>query len=152
MIKTITREWLQEKIACQEAQNEWQKEADHSTITTLKRLMVKNPNWANWLIVRVMTRKQYLQYAIYAAMQVIKIYEAKYPNDKRPRQAILAAKKCLKHDTKKNRDAAADAAAAASYAAAADAYAYADDPAYAAADARKAMQVKILKYGINLLK
>jgi hypothetical protein len=94
------------------------------------------------------TKKDSVAFAIYAAELVIDIYEKKYPGDKRPRQAIEAAKKVLKSDTKKNRnaayaaayaayaaDAAADAAAyAAAYAANAAAYA-ADAAANAAADA-----------------
>jgi hypothetical protein len=35
-------------------------------------------DWANWLIVRVMKYKQYLNYTVYAAEQVIDIYEKKY--------------------------------------------------------------------------
>jgi hypothetical protein len=127
-----------------------------------------------------MKRKQYLKYAVYAARQVLNIYEKEYPNDDRPRKAIEAAKKCIKNDTEKNRDAAyaayaaaAAAAAAASYAAyAASAAAAASDAAYAAnaaasadaayasyaaadyaaAYARKNMKIKILNYGIKLLK
>ena len=132
MIKIITQKWLKEKGACEEAQNDWPNETKHDTVTTLKRLMTKNPDWANWLIVRVMSRKQYLRYAIYAALQVIKIYEDKYPNDNRPREAIRAAKKCIKNPNKKNR-AASEAASEASEA------------------AGVAMQKKILKYGIKLL-
>ena len=52
-------------------------------------------DWANWVIVRVMTYDQYVSYAVYAAEQVIDIYEKKYPADKRPRLAIEAAKKCI---------------------------------------------------------
>jgi len=92
--------------------------------------------------------------AVYAAELVIDIYEKQYPNDKRPRNAIEAAKKYLKKPTKANAY-AADAAANAAYAAANAAYAtynayaasnatanatanatiYAADAAYAAANA-----------------
>ena len=68
-------------------------------------------------------------YAIYAAEQVIGIFEKKYPIDKRPRKAIEAAKAYLKRpcaETKK----AAYAAAYAAYAAAYAAYAYASAAAY----------------------
>lgn len=136
MIKNITMEWLKEKNACEKARAEWANEKDHGTITTLKRLIKKNPQWANWLIVRVMNYKQYVSYAVFAAEQVIGIYEKKYPNDNRPRKAIEAAKLCIKNPSKKNKKAAAYAA----YAAA------------AAAAARKAMRIKILQYGIKLLK
>ena len=100
-----------------------------------------------------MEYKQYVAYAIYAAEQVIGIYEKKHPDDKRPRQAIEAAKKCLENPTKENK-AAANAAAFADAAYTADA---ADAAAYAAANAaaytaRKKMKLKILEYGLKLLK
>ena len=102
----------------------------------------------NWLIVRKMTHKQKIQYAIYAAEQVIKIYEKKYPNDDRPRKAIEAAKQILKNNNKKNRDAAAAYAAYTADAAYADAAA---DAAYAAAAAWIKLETKILKYGLELI-
>jgi len=81
-------------------------------------------NWANWLIVRHMTHEQKIMYAIFAAEQVINIYEKKYPTDDRPRKAIEAAKEYLRLKT---------AAAAAA--------------AYAAAE----MQKRIIEYGISLI-
>jgi hypothetical protein len=86
-------------------------------------------NWANWLLARTMTLRQKRQYAIFAAEQVIDIFEKKYPNDKRPREAIEAAKRVLKSPTAANKEKARAAAAAA--AADADA-AYAAYAAYAA--------------------
>jgi len=134
MIKTITLKWLQSEGACKESLEAWQKETDHNTFATLNRLVVKNPEWGNWLICRIMNKKQAVQYAIFAAEQVIDIYEGKYPNDKRPRNAIEAAKAYLKHPCAKTKAATAYAAAC-------------------AADAeRRKMQAKILKYGIGLLK
>ena len=66
------------------------------------------------------TKRDSVELAIFAAEQVIEIYEKKYPKDDRPRKAIEAAKNWLKNPT-----AAADAA----YAAAADAFAAAADAA-----------------------
>jgi len=171
MVKTITLKWLQSKGACKESLEAWHKETDHDTFATLNRLVSKNPEWGSWLICRLMNKKQAVQYAIFAAEQVIDIYEGKYPNDKRPRNAIEAAKAYLKHPcakTKADAEAAveavdAEAACAAAYtayaeaadaacAAAYTAYAEAADAACAAACARRKMQAKILKYGIGLLK
>jgi hypothetical protein len=180
----ITKKFLEKKHACQPGMdfviaNKLIGLSDLGFIDAL--IKAGKCHWTNWLIVRVMKYHQYVAYAIYAAKQVIDIFEKKYPDDKRPRQAINAAIKCLKNPTKVNKAlaktaaaaaayAAADAAAAAAYAAAyadADAYAayaaadaayaaaYADaDAAYVAADAgkKKEMQLKILKYGIKLLK
>jgi hypothetical protein len=64
--------------------------------------------------------------AVYAAELVIGEYEKKYPDDKRPRQAIEAAKAWLENPTEENRQAAAYAASSASYAAAYAAAAYTD--------------------------
>ena len=133
----ITKEWLKSKSACTDGY-EWSLKQNgfDKGIETVKflNLLVKNDhwNWANWVIVKVMTRPQYLQYAIFAAEQVITIYEKKYPNNDKPRKAIEAAKKVLENDTKENR---ADAAAAADAAAWADYAADAADAAYAAAAA-----------------
>ena len=118
------------------------------------------------------TKKDSLKFAIYSAELVLKTFEDKYPTDKRPREAIEAAKKVLFKDTKKNRDAAyaaayaAHAAAyAAAYAAHAAAYAAYDaayaaayaayyDAAYAAAAyaARRNLIKKIQKYFMQIIK
>ena len=75
------------------------------------------------------TKQDSIEFAIYAAELVIDIYEKKYPNDKRPREAIEAAKKYVEALKSGDTD-AADAAYAA-----ADAAAYAADAAADAADA-----------------
>jgi hypothetical protein len=94
-----------------------------------------------------MTTENCQKYAIFAAKQVIQIYEKKYPRDSRPRQAIEAAEKYLNEPTEDNKNAAYAAAAAAdatAYAAAAAADAAADaagaaaDSAYAAASSAHA--------------
>jgi len=113
-------------------------------------------DYATWVFRRFMNKKQVVKYAVFAAEQVIEIYEKKYPEDDRPRKAIEAAKAYLKKpcaSTKKKAaayadaadaaaaaaDAAADAAYAAAYAADAAAYAYAAAyAAYAYADAADA--------------
>ena len=195
----ITEKWLVKKGACEAGVEAFKNQKEKDSLKILKKLIrVKKLDWANWLIVRVMTYKQYVSYAIYGAEKVIGIFEKKYPNDNRPRAAINAAKKCIKNPTKKNKAAAdaaatdaanaaadaayaaadaayaadyaayaaysADAATYAAYAADAATYAAADaaadaaytaDAAYAAypADAATAKtKLKILKYGISLLK
>ena len=176
----ITQEWLKEKGACSEGREWFNKCGIVLSIPVLKKLISEDRlGWANWLIVRVMTRPQYLAYAIFAAEQVIDIYEKKYPNNDKPRKAIEAAKAVLAKDTKETRAAAAAAYAAAAAAAAADAdaayaAAAAADAAYAAyaadaaddayaaaaadaaaaaaaAAARRKMRLKILEYGMGLL-
>ena len=132
---------------------------------------------ANWLIVRMTKRKQRLAYAVYAAKQVLPIFEEKYPEDKRPRIAIEAAEACIEDDSKSNkRNArsaayAAYAAAVANYVANATAnavHAAAHAANYAAAPARRAayateaaeaaayaakkdMMINILRHGLTLI-
>jgi hypothetical protein len=171
-IMKITKKWLEEKEACQSGKD-WVIEnyPNLEGVELVKRLMDKDLSWSNWIIVRIMNYKQYVSYAVFSAEQVIDIYEKKYPDDKRPRKAIEAAKKCIDNPSKENKayadssasaaasaaSAASSAAASAASAAASAAYAaYADSSAAAAsaasaAYARKEMQIKILHYGLSLL-
>ena len=177
-MKKVTKEFLKEKNACRDGYEWWIKNCEElETVDQIKKLADYRFAWANWLIVRVMDYKLYVSYAVFAAEQVIDIYEKKHPEDKRPRKAIEAAKKCIKDPSEKNKRAAVAAADAAAYAyadvaayaayatayadAAADAaaYAYAADAAYTAAvayaadayAARKELQEKIINYGLELL-
>ncbi len=132
----LTKDWLSEHHACEEGLI-WfgaQQETDWEHI--VKKLMLeKRYGWTNWLIIRLMTRKQKICYAIFAARQVLGIFEKKYPKDDRPRKAIEAAEKCLEDDSEQIKNAAAAAASAAASAVyAVTAYAAdAADAAYAAA-------------------
>jgi len=131
-MKTITLTWLKKHNACKEAVAAFKKSGKIDLFEILNTLIESNERekleWANWLIVRVMNKKQKVQYAIFAAELVIDIFEKEYPKDNRPRKAIEAAKKYLKRQSIKNRN-AAHAAHAAAFAA----YADADAAAYAAA-------------------
>ena len=170
----IDAKWLNNKEACKGCVNwffnNYGENAKINSFDVLDKLISDQElTYANWFIVRIMTRPQYLAYASFASEQVLHIFEEKYPNNNNPRKAINAAKKVLENDTEKNRRAAAiavfatTAAAAAAAAYAAYAAAAADDAAYAAAsyaascaadsydDADK-IKLKILNYGISLLK
>jgi len=169
----ITVEWLEKEKACKSG-IDWFKEKKKTDLVDVINLLMKEDHfgWANWTIVRFMDHPQKIQYAIFAAESVIKIFEKKYPNDDRPRKAIEAAKEYLKNPSTENKKAAAYAAAYAAYAAAyaaadaadAAAYAAADAAAYAAADAayaayaaayaayaKKKLQKKIIKNGLKIL-
>ncbi|MDD5354956.1 MAG: Imm5 family immunity protein [Candidatus Omnitrophica bacterium] len=127
----INKLWLKKWNACDEGKDWFLLRKFKSDKQVMEELLAdKKENWANWVIIKLFNRKQKIQYAIFAAEQVINLYEEKYPNDKRPREAIEAAKAYLNKPTQKNKDAAADAAYAA-YAAADAAYA-AHAAAYAA--------------------
>ena len=135
-IFTITDEWIKQNNPCEEAIEWWDKK-ERDTLKILKLLIEeKRYFWANWLIVRVMNYGQNISYAVFAAEQVIDIFEKKFPDDKRPRQAIEAARKCINNPSQENKItayAAAHAAHAAVYAA--HAAVYAVDAAVYAVDA-----------------
>ena len=125
--------------------------------------------WSNWLMVRLLNDANKIKYAVFAAREVLPIFEKRYPDDLRPQLAIEAAEKFISDPSEINKDtacAAADAVraaraaacaacadAAAAYAAhaaasAAAAYAAAHADAAAYADITK----KIVQYGLKLLK
>ena len=162
----ITLDWLEEHHACLEGIDWFRAQSETDGVALVKKLMAeKRHGWAQWLIVLIMTRPQYLDYAIFAAEQVLPIYEQQYPGDDKPRLAINAARKCIANDTPANRDAAGAAARAAgdawaawaAWAAGADAGAAravawaARDAALAAGDAAAAMHKTVLNHGLELL-
>ena len=143
----ITNRWLKKHRACNEGVDWIKTEKNRDELRIVKKLIRLNHfDWANWYISRRLNKIRKVRYAIYAAEQVIKIYENKHPDDTRPRDAINAAKKYVKNPCKKNKTAADTAAHAAIFAAyyaadasnsaifaAAHAAAHAADSAYYAA-------------------
>jgi hypothetical protein len=132
-VMKITRQWLENKRACRDGK-EWCLSHGELTIKKLYPIFIehKKYDWFNWLLVRRMNKKQKVTYAIYAAEQVIELFEKKYPEDKRPRKAIEAAKAYLNDPCARTKKAAAAAAAADAAAYTADAAAAAAAAAYAA--------------------
>src|SRR5579872_2275491 len=117
-ITKIDRKWLEEHGACSEGKEWFLAQNILSPVEGVRNLLAKDKvDWANWLVVRLMSHTQQVRYAVYAAKQVLKLYEVKYPTDKRPRQAIAAALGFVDNPTEHNRIAAHGAANAA-YAAA----------------------------------
>ena len=150
----ITKSQLEKLGACSGGIEWLDTQKDHSlgalvkaaisekTFTTSKGEKEDTMRFANWGIVRLMGKTQKGKYAIFAARSVLKIFEDRYPEDKRPRKAIEAAEKWLAEPTEENRRAAANAANAA-YAAA--------NAADAAAAAGARALAKILRYGVKIL-
>ena len=132
----ITKKWLEEKRACcsendmDRAEKELKGDVKLITDTLLKE---DRFNDANWLLTKLMNKKQCVEYAVFAAKQVLGVFEKKHPNDKKPRKA------------------AAYAYAYAAYAAAAAYAANAANAASYAAAAASDVKTKIIKYGIKIL-
>ena len=178
-MKKITKKWLKKiNACCPESDMDRAEKEFKGDIELIAKALLDNNRFddANWLLTRIMNKSQNVQYAIFAAEQVLSIFENKYPNDNRPRKAIEAAKNYLKNPCKKTKSAAyatvyttvyaaANAATAAAYA---TVYAtvYADANADAAATAhaahaaayaavaytKKGLQTKILEKGVEILK
>jgi len=139
-MRVVTKALLKKIAACDDGTKYAVKSLlGKSYSDAIKQCIADNKlQWANWGIVRVMDGTERVKYAVYAARQVLKLFEDKYKDDKRPREAIEAAERWTRNPSEKNRN-AADAASAAAYNAA-DAAANADadaaaNAAYAAANA-----------------
>ena len=146
----LNKQWINKFDPCEEGIEWLEAQDERDGVKIVKKLIKENKlDWANWTIVTLMKRKQYLRYAIYAAEQVIDIFEKKYPKDDRPRKAIETAKAVVKKDSKSNRKKADATRAAAGYAAGYAAWTACWDAAWTAAG--DAMQTKILRYALKLL-
>jgi hypothetical protein len=144
------------------------KTVEQAITEILKTNHDKRLDWSNWLISHSLSKMNCIRYAVYAAEQVIDIFEKKYPEDKRPRKAIQAAKRYLKNPTEENKERCKAASSAASDVDDAAAWT-ASWAAYAAVVARAASRAavsaaraaswaasdkmfeKIIKYGVKLL-
>lgn len=109
----VTKNWLIKHNACGKGMIFV---TEHKLIGTDEcqfiRQLVKldKHDWALWLLVRRLDRKDRIRFAVYCAKDVLPGYEAEYPNDDCPRKAIEAAEACIADNTKKNRDASVAAA------------------------------------------
>ena len=95
-------------------------------------------DFAMWLMPRCLTHVGKVRYAVFAAEKVLDIFERQHPDNKRPREAIEAAKRWIDNPCAETAKAARYAAAAVYYAAAAACACAADAAAYAAAYAADA--------------
>jgi hypothetical protein len=80
------------------------KTIEQAILSILKTDHPERFNWSSWLIVTVINKNSRIRYAIYAAEQVLPIFEKKYPEDKTPRKVIQAAKRYLKKPSEENKE------------------------------------------------
>ena len=92
-MKKVTKNYLQKLGACQDGLEWWANNCEGLILDKqLLKLDKHKADWANWLMVRLLNRKDKVRYAVFAAELVLNIFEKKYPNDDRPRKAIESAK------------------------------------------------------------
>ena len=109
----ITEEFLRKHNACEELLD-FGIEHDligMEAVPLMERLFeLEEVNWALWLTIRTMSRKQCVQFACHCARSVLHIFEERFPHDNRPRDAIEATDKfgTPDFDEEKCKDAAYD--------------------------------------------
>jgi hypothetical protein len=79
MIKKVTTKWLESHGACDEAIERFKNQKERDPIKLLELMIRSNHkeilDWANWLIVRIMNKKQRVEYARYAILSAIRSAE-----------------------------------------------------------------------------
>jgi hypothetical protein len=116
-MKTITEAWIEEHHPCEDGVKWYNSRTDKTPLGLLDGLIAeKRYEWGFRFMARILDRKDRIRYAVFAAEQVLGIFEKKFPDDKRPRLAIESAKKVLVKDTAETRYAAESAMFAARYA------------------------------------
>lgn len=163
----ITKQFLIENNACDQGIEYFEKKdfKDIDAVELAKKLMKdKKYHYASWLTTEILDNTNCIRYAIFAAEQVIDIFERYNDIAVSPRVAIAAAKRFVETRVREKdtlyaaEHAAYEAAYAAGAAARATAYkAYAINAVRAEADAAgyeaaNAMREKIAGFGIELLK
>ena len=155
----LSLKFLQRKQACSSGLKWYNEHGQPDTVEACVAALIadanepKNLNYASWLLSQTLSEPDCRRYAIFAARQVIGIYEKQYPEDARPRKSIEAAEAYLEGKISREELAAAMAAAGAAEAAAGawDAR-VAGDAAWAARDAAdREMLLKIVNYGATLI-
>ena len=144
----ITKEWLVEKEACRDDVKYFleKKLENIEALELIDRLIKDNKlRYANWFIPHLLTHREQVQYAVFAATPAVDIFEKIDKKEKAPREALEAAKNWLENSNEENKKsckvavrAAAWAAAEATLAAAGAARAAAWAAAWAAAAATEA--------------
>lgn len=162
----ITKYWINKWSPCVEAV-EWLNERDTKDVFELIKLLKKSSikdkyEWLTWAIPRLLkTKRARVRLAVYSATLVLPNFEKAFPNDKRPRGTIALVKKWLKNPSSVSREELQGAASAAwgAWSAAWGAWSAGGAARSAESAARSAersaerkMQIKIINYGIKLLK
>lgn len=103
----ITLEWLEQEQACKPGINWFLSQQETDGIKVLKKLREeKEWEYFVWLAPRLTTKKQAVEWACFAAEQVLHPFEQKFPQDERPRRAIEAVRAWLQEASEDNRKAA----------------------------------------------
>ena len=117
----LTKEFLQEKSASPSGIQWYVENKEPDTVEDCVAKLLADLKqgetlaYANWLLSKTLNTDNCRRYAIFAARQVLHIFEEKYPDDKRPRLAIETAEKYLRTHSEEDRKIADDAAYSVAY-------------------------------------
>ena len=97
-------------------------QGEHLALVEVAGKSIKDDDKEVWQKMRVVktwrwTKRDSVALSVYAAGLVLKNYEKEYPNDKRPREAILTVKRWLRTGSRKGLSAAESAARSAAWSA-----------------------------------
>ena len=128
----ITLQWFKEQNAPKDlyawAVGAFSIQTPINSVTLIQNLLTANkPDWANYVLVRILTHTQKIQYGIFAAEIVEPVFSNAYPNDGRLTEAISASKAYLVSPSPDNASRAARASTGASEAATVSLNAGSDD-------------------------
>lgn len=90
----LTLSWLQAEGACAEgiAMYRQARPRPRTIETAVAALLAADyAGWANWLVAHALNKKNRIRYVVYAAEQVLPIFEKAFHADNRPRKAIETA-------------------------------------------------------------
>jgi len=136
----ITKEKLLELCACEDGIT-WFEQNQIGTVEQGINLLWETDHsekfkWSNWILSRTLNHHNQVKYAVHAAEIVLPLWEKEFPEDKRPHEAIKAAKAWLENPSPENTEKCNQAAEAAGWAV--NAAAWAAVAYKAAADAARA--------------
>ena len=83
----ITKEFLKKHNVCADGYDWWLMNCEGlSDKKQLKKIAKQNFKWMIWVLVKLMTYKQQIMFAVFIAMLVLPEFEKEHPADKRPRK------------------------------------------------------------------
>lgn len=102
----ITTRQLNKLGACEDG-IVWFKAQKNKEAKSILRACVEQRHfdWANWYVIKSFTQTQLVTYSIFSAESVLSIFEKEFPTDKRPRNAIEAAKNWINRSSEAAGDA-----------------------------------------------
>ena len=103
----ISKAWLDIFDAPTDIRDIWKKKKEVNPRVTIEALIKKGKySLASWVLVRALSRRNKIKYAIFALDLTIKAFELKYNDDAGPKNALIRAREALNLGTREAKEAA----------------------------------------------